>query len=180
MLIGSFLHVFGLMMASLSTSYYQVLLSQGVCSAVGVSLIFQPANSVIPSWFDKRRGAAYGVVTSGSSCGGVVFPIMIQRLIPLVGFPWAMRAAAFLILALLAVANLTIRSRLPPAPHELAKDALVQPFRDPNMLLLTGGFVLLTFGVFVPINFLVVEAVAVGGVSTALAEYLVPIFNAGR
>jgi MFS family permease len=39
---GTFLHVFGLMMTSISTEYYQILLSQGVCSAVGVSAIFQP------------------------------------------------------------------------------------------------------------------------------------------
>ena len=118
-MLGSFLHVFGLMMASLSTQYYQILLSQGVCSAIGVSLIFQPANSVIPSWFDKKRGVAYGIVTSGSSFGGIVFPIMLQRLIATVGFAWAMRAAAFLIFGLLLVANLTIRSRLPPAPQKM-------------------------------------------------------------
>ncbi|KAK3938756.1 putative monocarboxylate protein [Diplogelasinospora grovesii] len=179
LVIGSLLHVFGLMMASISTQYYQLLLSQGVVSAIGVSLIFQPANSVIPSWFDKKRGAAYGIMTSGSSIGGVVFPIMIQRLIPLVGFGWAMRAAAFLILALLLVANLTIRSRLPPAPHNLGPDALVQPFKDVEMMLLTFGFLLLTFGIFIPINFLVVEAVAAGGVSPDLAQYLIAIFNAG-
>lgn len=39
---GTILHVFGLMMASISHEYYQVLLSQGVCSAIGVSAIFQP------------------------------------------------------------------------------------------------------------------------------------------
>lgn len=40
--VGSFMHVFGIMMASISTEYYQILLSQGVCSAIGVSAIFQP------------------------------------------------------------------------------------------------------------------------------------------
>lgn len=40
--VGSFLHVFGLMMTSISTEYYQIMLSQSVCSAIGVSLIFQP------------------------------------------------------------------------------------------------------------------------------------------
>jgi MFS transporter, MCT family, aspergillic acid transporter len=180
LIIGSLLHVFGLMMASISTEYYQILLSQGVCSAIGNSLIFQPANSVIPSWFDKKRGAAYGIVTSGSSIGGVVFPIMIQRLIETVGFGWAMRAAAFLILGLLIIANITIRSRVPPAPHELGPDALVQPFKDANMMLLTFGFVLLTFGVFVPINYLVVEAVSTGAVTADLGQYLIAIFNAGR
>lgn len=39
---GTFFHVFGLMMASISTEYYQILLSQGVCSAIGASAIFQP------------------------------------------------------------------------------------------------------------------------------------------
>ena len=180
LLIGSFLHVFGLMMASLSTQYYQVLLSQGVCSAIGVSLIFQPANSVIPCWFDKRRGVAYGIVTSGSSFGGIVFPIMLQRLIASVGFAWAMRAAAFLIFGLLLVANLTIRSRLPPTPQKMVPSDFVQPFKEPDMMLLVAGFVLLTFGIFIPINFLVVEAVASGGVNPDLAQYMIAIFNAGR
>lgn len=39
---GSFLHVFGIMMTSISDEYWQVLLSQGVVSAVGASMIFQP------------------------------------------------------------------------------------------------------------------------------------------
>jgi hypothetical protein len=30
------------MMASISTEYYQFLLAQGVCSAIGVAAIFQP------------------------------------------------------------------------------------------------------------------------------------------
>lgn len=41
MIGGTLLHVFGLMMASISTEYYQILLSQGVCSAIGVAAIFQ-------------------------------------------------------------------------------------------------------------------------------------------
>jgi nitrate/nitrite transporter NarK len=42
LLAGSLLHVFGLMMCSLGTQYYQILLAQGICSAIGVSAIFQP------------------------------------------------------------------------------------------------------------------------------------------
>jgi MFS transporter, MCT family, aspergillic acid transporter len=44
-LVGSFMHVFGLMMASISNQYYQILLSQGVFSAIGVAAIFQPGMS---------------------------------------------------------------------------------------------------------------------------------------
>lgn len=42
LIIGSFLHVFGIMMVSLGTEYYQIILAQGLCSAIGVSAIFQP------------------------------------------------------------------------------------------------------------------------------------------
>lgn len=40
---GTFLHVFGLMMTSISKTYYQILLSQAVCSGIGASLVFSPA-----------------------------------------------------------------------------------------------------------------------------------------
>lgn len=39
---GSLMHVFGIMMASLGKEYYQILLAQGLCSALGVSAVFQP------------------------------------------------------------------------------------------------------------------------------------------
>jgi len=40
---GTFLQVIGLMMASISTKYYQLLLSQAICSALGASMVFYPA-----------------------------------------------------------------------------------------------------------------------------------------
>jgi predicted MFS family arabinose efflux permease len=46
MLAGSFLHVFSLMMTSLAKTYYQILLSQAVCSALGASMVFYPAPAV--------------------------------------------------------------------------------------------------------------------------------------
>lgn len=42
---GTILHVFGLMMASLAKTYYQFILSQGVCSAIGVACIYTPGMS---------------------------------------------------------------------------------------------------------------------------------------
>lgn len=47
LLFGSFCHVFGLMMASISASYYQILLSQGTCSAMGASAIFYAATCAV-------------------------------------------------------------------------------------------------------------------------------------
>ncbi|GAB0133137.1 hypothetical protein EsDP_00001552 [Epichloe bromicola] len=174
---GSILHVFGLMMCSLGTQYYQILLAQGVCSAIGVSAIFQPSMNCIHGWFDKRRGAAFGILATGSSLGGVVFPIMVSRLIRQVGFPWAMRTCAFLVLALLVVANLTVRTFQPPRPQKLTRTLLAQPFRELDFVFLCAGFFCFTFGIYIPIDYLPVQALD-AGVEPNLAQYLLSILNA--
>jgi hypothetical protein len=40
LLLGSFLHIFGLMMTSISDKYYEIFLAQSVCSAIGTSFLF--------------------------------------------------------------------------------------------------------------------------------------------
>jgi MFS family permease len=72
LVIGTTLHVFGLMMVSVSTEYYQFFLSQGLCSAVGASALFWGSNNSVGTWFRRRRALAFGIVSSGSSVGGVV------------------------------------------------------------------------------------------------------------
>ncbi|KAK7403530.1 hypothetical protein QQX98_010708 [Neonectria punicea] len=176
-LAGTFLHVFGLMMTSLSTQYYQILLAQGICSALGVSAIFQPALNTIHGWFSTNAGAAFGILATGSSIGGVVFPIMVTRLIVKVGYGWAMRICAFLILGLLVIANLTVRALHPPRPKKISKAQLLQPFHEPEFVLLIAGFFLFTYGIYVPINYLPVQAIA-AGVDVDLIEYIIPILNA--
>jgi MFS family permease len=130
LLIGSFLHVFGLMMASISTEYYQFLLSQGVCSAIGASMVFYPSFNCVTTWFFKKRALSFGIAASGSSLGGVIFPIMVHKLIPEVGFPWTMRICAFMILALLILANMFIRSRIPPFPKPVKVMDFVRPVTE--------------------------------------------------
>ncbi|GIC91350.1 putative MFS monocarboxylate transporter [Aspergillus udagawae] len=67
MIAGCFLTTFGLMMLSLSTQYYQVFLSQGLCCGLGSGLIYVPALSLVSTRFTTRRGIAVGLVTSGAS-----------------------------------------------------------------------------------------------------------------
>ncbi|KAH6894529.1 major facilitator superfamily domain-containing protein [Thelonectria olida] len=174
---GTFMHVFGLMMTSLSTNFYQILLSQGICSAIGASAIFQPAVSTVPGWFNKKKGAAFGLCFTGSSLGGVIFPIMITHLIGKVGFPWTMRISAFLILGLLIIANLTVKPRVAPKRGASNKANYLAPFRELTSVLLMGGFFLVTFGIFVPIDYIQVQARA-AGMGSGILQYVVPILNA--
>ncbi|GFF95101.1 hypothetical protein IFM53868_07850 [Aspergillus udagawae] len=129
---GSVLHVFGLMMASLSHKYYQFMLSQSVVSGIGSSLIFTPAMSAPQTWFRQKRGIVGGLTVAGSSLGGVIFLLMAQHLLPQVGFGWTMRICAFLILGLLVIANLAISSNLRHAPRPFSVMHYLGPLRELN------------------------------------------------
>ena len=177
LLTGTFLHVFGLMMTSLSTQYYQILLAQGICSPIGASFIFYPAMSTIISWFFRRRALALGIMTAGSSLGGVIFPIMVQNLIPKIGFPWTMRVSAFLILGLLTIANLTVRSRIPPSPRPFSIMDFIRPLKEPAFATLGLAAFVVFLGFFIPFNFVTLSALSLG-MDKNLSNYLLAILNA--
>lgn len=174
--LGTFLHVFGLMLTSVADNYVSILLSQGVLSSIGASMVFNPSFNCASTWFLKKRGAALGLVAMGSSIGGVIFPIMLINLIPKIGFGWAVRICAFLILALLTFANFTVKSRLPPQKRPLTAKSFLVPLSEHPFALLTAAIFFFYWGMFIPITFIVVEARA-QGMSGHLADYLVPILN---
>ncbi|KAJ5814699.1 hypothetical protein N7474_006476 [Penicillium riverlandense] len=176
-LAGTILHVFGLMMASLSSEYYQFLLSQGICSPLGASAVFYACINSVSTWFAKRRAFALGVTAAGSSLGGVIFPIMVTQLIPKVGFAWTMRICAFMILALLGVSNLTVRSRLQHRRKPFHILNFLKPLTELRFVLTVAGAFCVFWGMFLPFTFVITQAMRYG-MSEHLANYLVPILNA--
>lgn len=137
------------------------------------------AMAAVGTWFKKRRALAFGIMVSGSSLGGVILPIMVQRLIREIGFGWAMRTTAFFLLGLLVFGNFAVKSRLPPtkAPWKLAN--FVKPFTEVPFSLLVVGAFFVYLGGFLPFNFIIVQGEA-EGMSDNLASYLVSIMNAAR
>ncbi|KAJ3846503.1 major facilitator superfamily domain-containing protein [Lentinula lateritia] len=101
------------MMQSICKEFWEFFLAQGLLQGLCLSALFSPSFASINHWFFKRRGLALGIVTSGSSVGGVIWPIAINRLIGEVGFGWALRTCGFIALALTTVAAFLVKGRLP-------------------------------------------------------------------
>lgn len=179
LIFGTFFHVLGLMMTSLCTEYWQFILAQGICSPIGLNCIFQAGTSSIPTWFLKKRGLSYGIMAAGSGLGGIIFPIMTSHLIPMIGYGWTMRVFGFMILGMMCIAGLTVKSRLPPRSRKLELKVFLEPFHDTRFVLVTASSFLFFLGIFIPINFIEVEAMA-NGMSTRLAGYLLAVLNAAR
>lgn len=101
-------------MLSLCSTYYQIFLAQGVGLGISFGLLFNLAVSVPTHWFMKRRATALGIQAAGSSVGGVIFPILIRRLLTEIGYGWTMRLIGFGALIILGPSWFVMKTRLPP------------------------------------------------------------------
>ncbi|KAL0940391.1 riboflavin transporter mch5 [Colletotrichum truncatum] len=174
---GTIIYVFGMMMVSLGTEYYHFFLAQGIVCPIGASAATSACMSCLVTWFHRRRGLAFGIMMSGSSCGGIILPIMIPKLITKVGFPWAIRAVGFMFLFLLTIANCTVRSRLKPEQRSVDMKEYFRGIREPTMMSTVFGLFLVFLGLFVPYNFVILQAKA-QGMDQELVIYLLPIMHA--
>ena len=111
---GCILQLVGIFMTSLCTTYWQLFLAQGVCTGVGNGLLFTPALACISTYFSNRRALALAIAASGNATGGMVFPAMVETLLPKIGFAWTMRALGFLMLGITAVTMTLMKTRRPP------------------------------------------------------------------
>ncbi len=94
--------------------FYQIFLTQGLGVGISLGFLFLPSVSVISHHFEQKRALAMGIAASGSSCGGIVFPILINKMIEKYGFSWATRIAAFICLGLMSISLACMRTRPPP------------------------------------------------------------------
>ncbi|KAI1139106.1 MFS general substrate transporter [Hypoxylon sp. FL0543] len=177
LIIGTLVYAFGMMMLSLSTQYYQIILCQGIVSAVGMSAVFNSATNSVMGWFFKKRAAALGLTVSGSSLGGVVLPIMMEHLIPKIGFAWTIRALGFMFLALCGFACATVKSRLPPRKKPFNVMDYLRPLREPAFVCIVLAGFFFFWGMFLPFNYIELQA-RQQGIDPAIIPYLLPIINA--
>lgn len=67
--VGSVLVVFGMMMTSLASEYWQFLLAQGFCIGLGHGCLFIVLVGQISLTFRRRRWMAIGLAQTGGSVG---------------------------------------------------------------------------------------------------------------
>ncbi|TVY78498.1 Non-canonical non-ribosomal peptide synthetase FUB8 [Lachnellula suecica] len=169
--------VFGLMMLSLATTYYQIMLSQGVLVGFCLGLLYIPSVAIIPLYFKRHRGLALGIATAGGSLGGVIYPIVFRRILQQLGFGWANRIIGFIALVTLITANIIIRPLASRATRNLVD---LSAFRDvPYASFTVAGFLLFA-GVLVPFFLAPTYASQHLSASSDLSFYTLSILNAAQ
>lgn len=184
LVIGTVLHVGGLLGVANCQTYGQFFAAQSVVSAMGTGAIFVAGTTAVGTWFRARRGLALGLVSAGSALGAVIGTAVIPVLFDRIGFPWTMRAVAltYFVLMVVAIATTSRRPRLAdpsPAPFRMSQLVPVSLLQSGPVLILAMACFFYFLGVFIPYNYLVVEAEDAGDGQQS-ANNLLVILSATR
>ena len=203
--LGSIGTVFSIMMTSLCYELYQFILAQGILLGISMTLILCPTVTVVGQYFKQQRATAMGITISGSSLGGVVWPIVVHELVPEpnIGFGWTMRIIGFIMLPILVVSCLCVRppreqkgkvgqetsqpSDIQSSPDESSRQDNTEkqrrprrfdfsPLKNHTIQLCCLGFFFVYFSMFTPI-FFVTSYSSTLGLSSTFSFYTTSIVN---
>ena len=104
-LVGSLLTTLGLLLLSVVNiegkygqgSWIYTWLTQGLVVGFGMSCFFVSSSQIASTWFQRKKAFAIGVVASGASISGVVYPFMVRFCVTRFGFVTAVRYASCLL-----------------------------------------------------------------------------------
>lgn len=176
LLSGSVLFVGSLIGIAFCHNYWQLMLAHAGIGFSG-AILYSPSTAVPGHWFLHKRSTAVGIVVCGSGLAGVIYPIMIKRLIELLNFRDALLIIAGMNAALMAFACFTMKARLPPRTPPPLK-ALLGPWSEPRYSCLVIGSCFIMTNWLSPYFNAPVYATS-NNTSSAIASYSIAILQAG-
>jgi MFS family permease len=175
--VGSFLLVLGFMMLSLCETFWQTMLAQGFCVGIGAGCLFVPSLAILPTYFSTKIGLAVGLAASGSSLGGVIYPIVFYKLVDSIGFGWTVRTIGFIMLATQTVPLCFIKMRVKPGKARAVFDP--SAFTDWPYVFFVLSTMIGFIGFYTGLFYISYFGAATGIATPEMSFYLVPILNAG-
>lgn len=146
---------------------------------------FYPTTGAISEWFNERRGLALGIAASGSSIGGIFWPILINKLFHVVSEEEVHRILAIISTPLLAVSCFLVRERKGVASHDARGDAakasensFSKAIFERRFLALSLSLTILYCGMLIPFYYIPLYAIE-HGVGDAMANNLLAITYSG-
>jgi MFS family permease len=118
-MFGAIMIATGLALATLGPTW-QLQLGYGLfVGLLGLGGINAPLYVYVSQWFDRRRGSALALISSGVYVAGALWPPIFERAIATAGWRQTMLwYAAFAVLAIVPLAAIFLP--LPPKPHAAA------------------------------------------------------------
>jgi len=177
---GTFLISFSLFMLSLikPDHFYQSFLAQGVGVGLASGLLCVPSMAVVSIYFKKKRTLAMTFVSAGSSFGTFIHPIMLNNLLPEVGYVKTTLFSAVLVTSMLLIGCSLMH---PPLSTSTSRPPVIKSIRrfykEWYFIMLSAGSFLATIGINYPFVYLQLDA-SKHDINEKLVSYLLVIMNA--
>ena len=191
---GTFLVTLGTMMTSLCSSYYQLVLAQGICVGLGAACFWVPSAAILATYFDSKRNLMMAIAVAGSaigdcrihlsgklllttSIGSIIYPIVFRRLQPTIGFGWATRVIGLTALVLCSISCAVMKPRVQPPTRPRA---LIDwsAFREGPFVLMSLGMFFSYTGVYIPFFYTPIYGSRMTGLDDKVSFYLLPVISA--
>lgn len=85
----------GLFLTSLAQSLTTVYFSYGLLVGVGIAFVYTPSIASVQPWFNKRRGLASGIASSGVGAGTLILPVVVSYLLTEINWREALQLMSF-------------------------------------------------------------------------------------
>ncbi|KAE8443640.1 hypothetical protein EG329_001498 [Mollisiaceae sp. DMI_Dod_QoI] len=157
--------------------YWHFIIVFGVIGGIGTALLFTPSVAAVGHFFNRKRGTATGIATAGGAVGGVVFPLLLESLIPRVGFAWSTRILGFIILFLSIIGILLVRSNVPPSRTAKSPHPDFRILAQPAFFFTVVGSFLMEWALFVPLTYITSYALH-SSFNMSFSYQILPILSA--
>lgn len=111
---GGLIYAAGLLLTSQAQELWQLYITFGAMTGVGMGSFYVPLTSLAAKWFDKRRGVAVATVSSGNGLGVLIFSPFSRFLIDTAGLRLTFAILGLIVLGLVLPLALLLRD----APQE--------------------------------------------------------------
>ncbi|KAF2686340.1 MFS general substrate transporter [Lentithecium fluviatile CBS 122367] len=175
LLTGTTLMFIGMFATSFCNFYWQVLLAQGICVGLGSGTLAFTSASIIPFYFTKRRMLVAGIVSTGSSVAGTIYPLLLRELFKKVGFGWAVRVLAFVMLTGLLISIAVLKPHAQSKKH--ARFFAMQYLRDIPYTLFILAYAFMVMSTYVPYFYIQKYALELG-IDSQTTFVIVSVMNA--
>ncbi|XP_076153948.1 monocarboxylate transporter 9b [Alosa pseudoharengus] len=95
----------GLMLSAFAPNVQFLIFSYGIVVGIGCGLVYAATMTITCQYFDKRRGLALGIVSTGTSVGGFIYATGQNELIELFGLDGCLLIIGSLALNIIACAG---------------------------------------------------------------------------
>ncbi|PVU92902.1 hypothetical protein BB561_003546 [Smittium simulii] len=131
-LIATAIGFFGLILSSLFTEVWHLVITQGIMFGFASSILVNLSLTAQILWFEKHKGLALSIISSGGGIGSIILVPIVTSTVENLDIRWSFRILSIIYLILSGTGSYLLKPRIPYVPSKKIIDFKL--LKDPFVL----------------------------------------------